>query len=61
MWTIFMLEPLYIDSIVFDNIMLKSFCYCHTMISVGDHLDVPQYMAQPWFITYVIALTISVM
>ena len=30
-----------------------------TMISVGVHLDVPQYMAQPWFITNVKALTVS--
>ena len=30
-----------------------------TMISVGDHREVPQYMAQPWLITNVKALTIS--
>ena len=29
------------------------------MISVGVHLEVPQYMAQPWFITNVKALTVS--
>lgn len=30
------------------------------MISIADHLDVPQYIAIPWLITWVIALTISV-
>ena len=29
------------------------------MISIGDHLDVPQYMAHPWFITWVKDRTIS--
>ena len=30
-----------------------------TMISVGPHLEVPQYIAQPWFIQCVNALTVS--
>lgn len=29
------------------------------MISIEVHLDVPQYMAIPWLITWVIALTVS--
>lgn len=30
-----------------------------TIISMADHREVPQYMDIPWFITCVIALTIS--
>lgn len=29
------------------------------MISIEVHLDVPQYMAIPWLMTWVIALTVS--
>lgn len=31
-----------------------------TIISIGLQREVPQYMAMPWFITWVIALTVSV-
>lgn len=30
-----------------------------TMISMEVHRDVPQYIAIPWLITWVIALTVS--
>lgn len=30
-----------------------------TIISIGLQRDVPQYMAMPWFITWVIARTVS--
>lgn len=30
-----------------------------TIISTDVHRDVPQYMAIPWLITWVIALTVS--
>lgn len=30
-----------------------------TMISMEVHRDVPQYMAIPWLMTWVIALTVS--
>lgn len=33
--------------------------YEFTMISIEVHRDVPQYMAIPWLITWVIALTVS--
>ncbi len=31
----------------------------HTIISMGDHRDVPQYIDHPWFIKCVNARTIS--